>query len=254
MDEIYLIVFFIVGICFGSFYNVVGIRLPKNESLILKRSHCCDCSHQLKFYEMIPLLSYLFLKGKCSSCHSKISLIYPVVELITGVMFAVCFYSFGFSYELIIALVLVSLTSIIIVSDLLYFIISDEVLIVASILIISIQFLLMGPLDTLVYILNGILMFVAMYLFMLLGNKIFGKESLGGGDIKLMFVVGLVLHPLLALFTVFLASLFALPFAILLLKTNDDNIIPFGPFICLGLLLIYLTKIDYNAILIFLGF
>ncbi len=254
METFYLIIFFIIGTCFGSFYNVVGIRLPKNESLISKRSHCCDCSHQLKFYELIPIISFLFLRGKCKACHSKISVIYPVIELITGVMFAVCFYSFGFSYELVIALVLVSLTSIIIVSDLTYFIISDEVLMVSSFIIIVFQFLLMGPLDTLIYILNGVLMFIVMYLFMLLGNKLFGKESLGGGDIKLMFVVGLVLHPLLALFTIFLASIFALPFAILLLKTNDDNIIPFGPFICLGLLLIYLTKIDYNAILIFLGF
>ncbi len=254
IDIIYVVLFFIVGVAFGSFFNVVGLRLPKSETIVKGRSHCTSCNHKLKFYELIPLISFIIQKGKCNYCKEKISTIYPLIELVTGIMFAVAFYSFGLSLELLIALSIISLTSIIIVSDLTYLIISDEVLIVISLILITVQFFLIGPFDTLFYVLNGLLMFAIMYLFMLLGNKLFKKESLGGGDIKLMFVVGLILHPLLALFTIFLASLFALPFAVLLLKTNDDHVIPFGPFICLGLLLIYFTKIDYNSLLIFLGF
>ena len=73
---------FIVGIVFGSFFNVVGLRLPKNESLISPRSHCVNCNHILDWYELIPVFSYLFLKGKCRKCKQKISMQYPLIEII----------------------------------------------------------------------------------------------------------------------------------------------------------------------------
>ena len=176
----YIVIFFILGTIFGSFYHVVGYRLPKGESIVTpKYSYCPNCHKRLKSWELIPILSYLFQGGKCKNCGSKISIFYPFIELITGLLFAVSFYSFGFSYELIISLVLVSLFSIVIVSDLTYMIIPDEVTLTCSIIIVAVNFLNLGLKGGLLQLGSGILTFLIMYLILLLGNFIFKKESLG---------------------------------------------------------------------------
>ncbi len=242
-----IIIFFIIGTIFGSFYNVVGYRLPKNESLIKpKNSYCPHCKHKLKPLELIPLLSFIFQRGKCHHCHYQIAWFYPLIELITGSLFAVAYYSFGFSYELIIALSLVSLFSIVIVSDVNYLIIPDEVTIVVSIIIASTNFLAYGLIKGFQSLGSGILLFLVMYLIMLLGNFLFKKESLGGADIKLMFVAGLALGPILGLLVIFISSVIALPISIILYVTNKEKVIPFGPFIVLAMLLLFLLKIDLN--------
>ena len=104
---------FIIGTVFGSFYNVVGYRIPNNESIVFPGSHCTKCGHELKFYELIPIFSYIFLKGKCHKCHDKISLFYPFFEFLTGLLFALSYVSYGFSLELIIVLTFISMMIII---------------------------------------------------------------------------------------------------------------------------------------------
>ena len=96
------LLFFALGTIFGSFYNVVAYRLPKGESIIYPSSHCPNCNHQLKPLELIPILSYILQKGKCINCKSKISIFYPISEIICGLLFMICYLSFGFSLELII--------------------------------------------------------------------------------------------------------------------------------------------------------
>lgn len=244
-----LILFFILGTVFGSFYNVVGFRLPKNESVTKpKHSYCPNCHSRLKWYELVPVLSYLFQLGKCRHCHHKISIFYPTIELLTGILFAVSFYSFGYSYELIISLTLVSLFSIVIVSDVNYLIIPDEVTLVAAISIIISRFLINGFIDGLMYIGWGILLFVIMYLFMLLGNFLFKKESLGGADIKLMFVSGLALGPVLGFLVIFLSSVIALPVSLIIYLVDREHVIPFGPFIVAAMLILFLLKIDVGML------
>jgi len=247
MDVYYLIIFFIIGTIFGSFYHVVGYRLPKGESIIEpKNSYCPSCNKKLKWYELIPIISYFIQKGKCRNCQSKISLFYPFIEVVTGLLFAVSFYSFGFSYELIISITLVSLFSIVIVSDLHYMIIPDEVTLVCAIIIIIFNFLNLGFKDGMLQLGSGLLTFFSMYLIMLFGNFIFKKETLGGADIKLMFISGLVLHPILGLFVIFIASSIALPASILIYIMNKEHMIPFGPFIVASILFFFLLKIDIN--------
>ena len=80
MTTLYVVIFFIFGLVFGSFYNVLGFRLPKNENIVYPHSHCMKCGHTLKFYEMIPVISYIFLGGKCKICKNKICIMYPIVE------------------------------------------------------------------------------------------------------------------------------------------------------------------------------
>ena len=88
----------------GSFYTVIGLRLPKHENFLTDRSHCDKCQHNLSLLDMIPLLSYLFLKGRCRYCKAKINELSTYMEFFTGVLFSLSFYVFGFSYELLIAL------------------------------------------------------------------------------------------------------------------------------------------------------
>ncbi len=247
MDTLYIITFFILGTILGSFYHVAGYRLPKGESLLKPRhSYCTNCGKKLKWYELIPIISYVIQLGKCRNCHEKISIFYPFIEIVTGALFAVSFYSFGFTYELIVSLTLVSLFSIVIVSDLNYMIIPDEVTLIASIIIIVTNFLNLGLIDGLLQLGSGILTFTVMYLVMLLGNYMFKKESLGGADIKLMFVAGLALHPILGIFVIFISSCIALPISISIYAINKEHIIPFGPFIVAAILLLFLFKIDIN--------
>lgn len=247
MEYYYLIVFFIYGIVFGSFLQVVGERLPKKESLIKpKYSYCPNCKHRLNWYELIPIFSYIFQKGKCIHCKENIPIMYPFIELFTGLLFSVSYYSFGFSYELIIALTLVSYFMIVIVSDLTYMVIPDSVTLITSFIIIIVNFLNLGLNKGLFQLGSGILTFLAMYSIMLLGNFIFKKESLGGADIKLMFISGLVLHPILGLFVIFIASTLALPLALIIYITNKEHMIPFGPFLIAAIILIYFLKIDVD--------
>lgn len=236
----------------GSFYNVLGLRLPNNMSIIKPSSHCFNCQHPLKGLDLIPILSYLFLRGKCRYCGSKISIFYPFIEIFTGVLFAVSYYSYGFSFELGIALTLTSLLMVVIVSDLNYLMIPDSIIVASAVLIIIFTIFITGFKGTLLAISSGIIMFLSMYLIMIIGKLIFKKEALGGADVKLMFVTGLVLKPILGISSIFLASFIALPVSIILMIKNKDNVVPFGPFLVIGLLLIYFTKIDVSDIYEFL--
>lgn len=249
MELFYIIMFFIMGTYMGSFYTVVGLRLPKGESFLISRSKCDQCKCELSLLEMVPILSYLLLGGKCRHCGSKIDSLSTFMELFTGILFAVAYYSFSFTPELLIALGIVSLLIIVLVSDLTYLIICDEVLVFFSIYFIAVQLLFSGLKNTLIHIGIGVFLFLVMYLIMLFGNKIFKKESMGGGDVKLMFLFGLILDPLLGTLTIFLGSLFALPMSLFLYFSDNEKVIPFGPFLLIALAFMYFTKLDPATII-----
>lgn len=251
---IYLILFFITGLLFGSFYNVVGLRLPKKESIIYPSSHCPKCNHKLSWYELIPVLSYIFLKGKCKNCKEKISIMYPVVELISGILFALSYYSFGLTLSIIPALLTSSIFVIIVVSDLNYYIIPDSILAIYGILMFIYNIISKGFLDACTYVVYGLIMFIFMYLLMKLGNFLFKEESLGGGDIKLMGVLGQLFNPFMSFISLALASLIAIPSSLFFNIKKKDNIIPFGPFITGGFLIMLFSKLDLQTILDFLTF
>ena len=249
---LYLIIFFILGLFMGSFYTVVGLRLPNHENFITNRSYCDKCHHELTLLDMVPILSYLFLKRRCRYCHSRIDSLSTYMELFTGILFALSYYVFGISYELYIALGIVSMLIIISVSDIKYLVIPDEILIFFIGYFLIIFGLRDGIINVSIKLVSGILMFSLMYLIMLIGNFLFKKESLGGGDIKLMFVIGLVLHPLLSLFVIFFGSLLALPVSLIILWKTKRNLVPFGPFLLISFAFIYFTRIDFNMIINFI--
>ena len=254
MEALYLIIFFIFGSLMGSFLTVVGLRLPKKENFIISHSHCDKCKHELKMSDMIPIVSYFLQKGKCRYCNQKIDILSTYIEIFTAALFATAYYAFGFSYELLIALGIVSLLMIVVVSDITYLIIPDEVLIFFSGYFIIIQALNLGLVGCSKQIIYGVFLFSIMYLIMIIGDKLLKKESLGGGDIKMMFVFGLILDPLLGAFSIFLGSFIALPISLVLLYKQNQRVIPFGPFLLIALTFIYFSKLTTPIILSWLNF
>ena len=237
MIYIYILLF-IIGSIMGSFYTVIGLRRPLNESIVSPRSHCESCNHTLKWYELIPVVSYVIQAGRCKFCNSKISSIYPIIEVLSGLLFMLSYILFGFSYKMIIMLLLSSLLIIIYVSDFKYFVILDVPLIIFSLLILITKYIFLGYKATLYSLIAGLVMFLIMYLIKLFGDKVFKRESLGGGDIKLAFLMGIVLNFKLALVSLVFSSFIALPYAIYLIISKKEEM-PFGPFLITSLLFVF---------------
>ncbi len=254
MEVYYAITFFIFGTIFGSFYNVVGYRLPKGESIMFPPSHCTNCNHRLGPLELIPIVSFFIQGRKCKNCHQKISWFYSFFEFSCGLLFALSYLIFGFSLELLIALTFISMLCIIVLSDYEYMIIPDEVLIFFGACLIIEYFIKDGVLMTGEHILQGILAFFTMWGIKKFGDFLFKKESMGGGDIKLMFIFGLVLGYPLAILSIFLGSIIGLPISLILVARKSNHEIPFGPFLSLGALILLLSRIDFKTIIDALNF
>lgn len=253
MNYLFCIFFLLLGMILGSFYNVVGWRLPKGESIIYPPSHCPNCNHQLKILDLIPVFSFILQRGKCRYCKNKIAWYYPVFEFLCGVIFMLCYLVFGITPELLKALTFVSMLIIIMVSDFNYMIIPDEVLLFFGCLLALEIGIIDGYKVLISSLINGLISFFAMYLLKVLGDFMFKKESMGGGDIKLMFIFGLVLGAPLAIISIFIGSLVGLPISLILLSKNSEHIVPFGPYLSIGAIIILLLNIDFNTLINFLS-
>lgn len=253
MNYLFCIFFLLLGMILGSFYNVVGWRLPKGESIIYPPSHCPNCNHQLKILDLIPVFSFILQRGKCRYCKNKIAWYYPVFEFLCGIVFMLCYLVFGITPELLKALTFVSMLIIIMVSDFNYMIIPDEVLLFFGCLLALEIGIIDGYKVLISSLINGLIAFIIMYLLKVLGDFMFKKESMGGGDIKLMFIFGLVLGAPLAIISIFVGSLIGLPISLILLSKNSEHIVPFGPYLSIGAIIILLLNIDFNTLINFLS-
>ena len=249
MEIYYTIISFIFGITLGSFYNVVGYRLPREQSLITPSSHCTSCNHKLNIIDLFPVFSFLLLGGKCRYCKQKISWFYPIFELTTGILFALAYIVFGHSINFLISIVLISMLLIIIISDYQTMIIPDELLIFSGILLMILIGIKSGIIGLLYSIGNGLLAFAVMYLIKKLGDFLFKKESMGGGDIKLMFIFGLVMGLPMTLISIFIASFIGLPVSLYILYRKKEHEIPFGPFLAVAAIIINLTQLNIDKII-----
>ncbi len=242
------ILLFIIGAIFGSFYLVIGTRLPKGENVINDRSRCEYCHKELKWYELIPIFSYVIQKGKCNNCGKRISIEHLIMEIVTASIFLIGYLYFGLTLKLGIFLVIVSVTLIIFVSDFKYMIILDSPLVIGSILIIIIRYFEVGFNGTLYSIFCGIILFFFMFLIKLLGDKMYHRESLGGGDIKLCFLIGLTLgYPdigiRMSLIALIFSAFLALPYAVATIYLIKKNELPYGPFLISSMVIVF-TFID----------
>lgn len=242
------ILLFICGLVFGSFYMVVGLRRPLKQSIVKPPSHCEVCEHYLKWYELIPVLSFIISKGKCRHCHNRISFYYPLVELLSGFLFALAYYIFGFSYECLVMICLASLLIIIFVSDFKYFVILDGPLIIFSLLIILFIYLNSDLKVVGFKIMAGLILALFMVIVRLIGNKIFKRDSLGGGDIKLSFLIGLVLGVRLGFVALIISSFIAFPYALYVMNKKEDEM-PYGPFLITALIVCFIFQSEFLNLL-----
>ena len=255
MNIIYIIYMFVIGTIMGSFFNVIGHRLSKNESAIKPRSHCEFCGHILAWYELIPIISFLIQGGKCRKCRAKLSWWYPLIEIITCLFFMSCYLCYGFTYDLLLALIISSVLIITCISDFNYLVILDEVLVVSSLAALVVIFLKEGFNGLIISLLSGLLMFFFMLMVKIVGDKAFKRESLGGGDIKLSLFIGLVLGYKLSFINLVLASFLALPVAFYYLVKLKDREVPFGPFLIISTFIIYIFStqiLEFIDLLIYL--
>lgn len=232
---------FIIGCCLGSFYACIGYRIPNKINIIKPGSFCNNCKKPLKWYMNIPLFSYIFLKGKCYYCKEKIGINSFIIELFTGLSFLLSYIIYGFSLEFFILIILLSILSVTLISDFKYYYISDRVIITGIILIYIVHFIFEKEYFNITdYTLSGLGMFILMLIIKIIGDKVFKRESLGGGDVKLMSIVGLTFGSIYtSLCSLFISSIIALVVS-LLERKKEENIIPYGPFLIIGTIIVYI--------------
>jgi len=247
MEIYWMIVFFAIGSVLGSFFNVVGLRLPKQIAFDYNRSCCPRCNHQLRWYELIPIASYILQKGKCRHCTRRISFMYPFIEFFTGFLFAYSYWHIGLSLELFMSLIFISMLMIVFVSDIEYMIIPNKVLLFFLPLFLLMR--VISPLDPWYDVLIGAVLGLVLIALII----VLSKGKMGGGDMKLFALIGIVLGWKGTLLTLFLASLLGaiIGSAIMIYnKSGRKQPIPFGPYIVMAALICYFYGNDIISIYI----
>lgn len=231
-----IILLFILGLIVGSFSNVCIYRIPRNESIIYPASHCPNCHTDILAKDNIPLLSYILLKGRCRNCGSRISIQYPVVEFLTGLVYIIIYQIYGLSVQSLICIILSSALIIIAFIDLNEQIIPDVISLPGIIIGLTLSFFVpyLSFINSAlgVVIGGGIILIIA-----LAGSAIFKKEAMGGGDIKLAAMIGAFLgwrYVIISLFLGFFLGALTGIFLVLSKIKNREDMVPFGTFIVLG--------------------
>ncbi|MGI6748524.1 MAG: prepilin peptidase [Anaerovoracaceae bacterium] len=226
---------FILGLLTGSFLNVCICRIPLGKNFVKGRSYCPSCDALIPWYCNIPLLSYIFLKGKCKHCGNKISLIYPVVELLNALLYLAALYLYGLTLQTLFVAILFSVLIIIAFIDLKHLIIPDGLVVFIIILsIINAVYMVIAqgePWHTFV-----IGFFAASVPLFILG--LVYPDGMGGGDIKLMAAAGLFMGWKLILLSLFIGAIYGGIVSIFIVigkKESMKTAIPFGPMLSLGI-------------------
>jgi leader peptidase (prepilin peptidase) / N-methyltransferase len=238
IDGYSLLIAAVCGALIGSFLNVCIYRLPRRESIVWPGSHCPSCGAAIAWYDNVPVLSYLWLLGRCRKCAAPISLRYPVVEAANAAGYVIILFTFGMNATAILYCIFVSALLVVTGTDLTHKIIPNVVTLPGIVLGLlgSATFLPIGPVNALLGILvgGGILWALAWA-----SPYLFGKEGMGGGDIKLLAMVGAFLGWKPVLLTVMIGSLTGSLIGISLIAfqfLKRDEYIPFGPFLVFGAL------------------
>ena len=239
MSMLYGTLILIFGTIIGSFLNVVIFRLPKQESIVYGSSHCMQCGEKIKSYDLIPVLSYVILGGKCRHCHTKISRRYPIIELLNGLLYVWIFLVYGITANS--ALLMVFSSALIVISMIDYdtMDIYDGPLIV--ILLLGIIHLVLNFNSFPSAFLGGLVISIPLFIIAVL------TKGIGGGDIKLMtvagFFLGVQMIVVAALIGIFLGGIWGV-ILLVFFKKDGKAMIPFGPFLCIGLFIASLYGIQ----------
>ena len=227
---------FVLGTVLGSFTNCMAWRIAHNEDFVHGHSHCTACGHQLGARDLVPVFSWLFQKGKCRYCGEKISVRYPLTELITGIAFVLVLFRYDISLSTLQYLILVIILLAISLIDLDIAIIPDRFILAGIINYVVFAVLGGGNIikNILTGVFNGIVIAVPLIIIVLIMDKVLKKESMGGGDIKLFFMVSMYFNWKYSLFMVLLSCIIGIVFTLIFsnIKANDEDnpmAFPFGP-------------------------
>jgi leader peptidase (prepilin peptidase)/N-methyltransferase len=227
---------FIFGLCIGSFLNVCIYRLPESKSIVQPRSMCPHCGALIHFYDNIPILSYIALKGKCRHCSASIALRYPLVELISGAFALVVFLKYGIQLDALIYYAFIATLLVITFIDIDHRIIPDVITLPGIPIFLAASFALrqISFVDSILGIfVGGGSLFLVAWLYQLITKK----EGMGGGDIKLLAMIGAVIGWKGVLFTIFVASAVGTLSGLLIMLKSRKTMklaVPFGPFLAIG--------------------
>ena len=232
---------FVLGMVIGSFLNVVALRTVSGKKFYHGRSECMHCQSTINWFDNIPIFSFLILKGKCRSCNQSISLQYPLVEFVTGVVFMLLFIQNIDLQHQFIFLILSAILILISVIDILEKSIYQSHLYILFALVIVFRIFL-EPIGSLIDLFYGPLTFGG-FLAVLrwIGGKIYKKEAMGIGDVKLAVVLGFMLSLKLAVVALYTSFISASIVGVYLIasKRKSERIIPFAPFLSLGAITAY---------------
>lgn len=226
------IIIFLYGIVIGSFLNVCIYRIPKNESIVRVRSHCMNCGYQLKWYDLVPLFSYLLLGGKCRNCKQKISVQYPLIELLNGVLYCIVFAEYGLSVDALLYALLGSALITLSVIDFRTY----EIPVGINIFILALGLIriVTDYADWLDYAVG----FLAVSIFLYLLYWITKGRGIGGGDIKLMAVCGLVLGWEKIVLAFVLGCIIGSVIHVARMKiSGQGHVLAFGPYLSIGVMI-----------------
>jgi len=234
---VFLTAAILVGACIGSFLNVVIHRLPRGESIVSPRSRCPGCGREIRAVENIPLVSFVFLRGKCAGCGGAISWRYPAMEALTAAGFAAIFLLDGPGIQLVRDLLFFSLLVPITFIDIDHRIIPDELSLGGLAAGLLLSFLPGGDWKGSFTgaLLGGGVLYATAFLY----EKIRGAEGMGGGDIKLLAMIGAFVGWRGTLATIFFGSLLGATGGILAMRKGGEGLktaIPFGPYLCVSAL------------------
>ena len=223
---------FIYGIVIGSFLNVCIYRIPQKEDIVRESSHCMSCGHRLKWYDLVPLFSYLFLKGKCRYCGSKLSKQYPIVEALNGILYVVVFYATDFSWDSILYCLMASALIVLSVID--YRTYEIPFGINVFIFILACIHMLLDLARWKDYVIGFFAVSAFLYLLYLLSKG----RAIGGGDIKLMAAAGMMLGWKAIIIAFVMGCILGSVIHSLRMKlTNEDHVLAMGPYLAAGILL-----------------
>ena len=232
---------FITGLVVGSFLNVCIYRLPREQSVVKPRSHCPHCRKTVKWYDNIPLLSYLMLGGKCRHCKTKISFQYFTVELLTALVFILFYNTFGVTLKSIIYTIFTCGLIVATFVDFNFRIIPDEINIGGIILGLIVSFAYPQLHNTVSHFFGLYMSFLGiiiggalLWITGLIGDFIFKKETMGGGDVKLLAMIGAFLGWKIAVLTFFISPIFGAIVGIIIKLRTKNSLIAYGPYLALG--------------------
>lgn len=237
---------FILGLVLGSFYNVVIWRIPRKKSIISPRSHCPQCKNNLSYSELIPVISFLLQKGKCRHCEAKIGVQYPIVELLTGLLFGFSAYITESLPSLLVSIIFVSLLLIAGVIDYRHQILPNKITIPGIVI-----GLILAALGWTVPLLSSITGAVVGGTTLLI-IALISKGGMGLGDVKFLALIGAFLGPPFTFVAIFLASLAGAVIGtiyLIITRQGRKTPIPFGPFLALGGLIAYFFPFVYPLLI-----